>query len=251
MEQQQSYGRPLIIGHRGAAGEAPENTLASFKLAIEQGADALELDVHESADGDIIVCHDHTVDRTTDGTGRIDAMLADELRKLDAGAWFSPSYAGERVPLLAEVFAAVPQHIMINVEIKCDYSARLSIRLLQLLVEYGRMDSVVVSSFNHKTLLRLKHDHPALRIGLLYVGDLVHHAKLADISGMDVYSLHPHYAGIGAEDVQEAVRCGLKVYPYTINEPQHLQQAIAAGCTGIITDYPARLKQLLDDSSVE
>lgn len=93
MAQQNAAKKPLVIGHRGAAGEAPENTLASFRLALEQGADAVELDVHMSADGEIIVCHDATVNRTTDGQGAISTMSTAELRQLDAGRWFH-----ERLP---------------------------------------------------------------------------------------------------------------------------------------------------------
>ncbi|WP_281166722.1 glycerophosphodiester phosphodiesterase [Paenibacillus ginsengihumi] len=133
MAQQNAAKKPLVIGHRGAAGEAPENTLASFRLALEQGADAVELDVHMSADGEIIVCHDATVNRTTDGQGAISTMSTAELRQLDAGRWFHERFAGERLPLLEEAFRLVPDNIMIHVEIKCPYSVRLEERLLGLL----------------------------------------------------------------------------------------------------------------------
>ncbi|WP_159885931.1 glycerophosphodiester phosphodiesterase [Paenibacillus puerhi] len=237
--------KQLIIGHRGAAGEAPENTLASFRLALEQGADAIELDIHETADGELIVCHDHTVDRTTDGSGFIEQLTMEELRRLDAGSWFDERFAGERLPLLADVLALTPPGIMINVEIKCGYSARLSGELQRLLKEYDRLATVVVSSFGHKTLHRLKRDIPELRIGLLYVGGFVHHARLAELSDMEVYSLHPHYLSMDAEDVAQAVSAGLQVYPYTVNDPVHLTRAVEAGFSGIITDYPARLREIL------
>ncbi|SDD92227.1 glycerophosphoryl diester phosphodiesterase [Paenibacillus sp. UNCCL117] len=238
--------RPLIIGHRGAAGEAPENTLASFRLALEQGADALELDIHETADGQLIVCHDHTVDRTTDRSGSIRELTLAQLGGLDAGSWFSEQFAGERLPLLADVFAATPPRIMVNVEVKCSYSPRLSEELRRLLKEFDRQDTVVVSAFSHKTLQRLKQDMPSLKVGLLYVGGFVNHAKLAELSGMEVYSLHPHVLSMDAEDVAQAVSRGLQVYPYTVNDREHLIQAVAAGFTGIITDYPGRLKDVLE-----
>lgn len=237
--------RPLIIGHRGAAGEAPENTLASFELAVRQGADGIELDVHLTADGEVVVCHDHTVNRTTDGQGRIDQMTVEQIKRLDAGCRYNERFRGQRIPLLSEVFAAMPAHVMINVEIKCGYSGKLSERLLELLAAYGRLETTVLSSFSHKVLHRLKQDEPAIRVGLLYVADLVRHTALAETAGMEVYSLHPHYQSIGPEDVAEAKRCGLHVYPYTINEPEQLRQAVQAGCSGIITDFPARLKAIL------
>lgn len=238
--------KPLIIGHRGAAGDAPENTLASFQLAVNQGADALELDVHLSSDGELIVCHDATITRTTDGTGAIEQMTVDELQRFDAGSRFDPRFAGERIPLLGEVFAAIPNWVMINVEIKCAYSDRLLARLTELLKQYERLSSVVVSSFDHKILVSLKHALPDLRIGLLYTANFASHRLMAEQSGVEVYSLHPYYKLIGAEDVREAVDHGLEVYPFTINDEDELRAALEAGVTGIITDFPGRLKQLLD-----
>ncbi|MCZ8523126.1 MULTISPECIES: glycerophosphodiester phosphodiesterase [Paenibacillus] len=238
--------RPLVIGHRGAAGEAPENTLASFGLAVKQGADAVELDVHLSADGELIVCHDATVNRTTDGAGVIAEMTTDQLRRLDAGRWYDETYAGEGLPTLEEVFVQVPAWVMINVEIKCPYSPRLQQRLLELLKQYGRLDSTVVSSFNHKILRLLQEAEPALKIGLLYDANLVHHRGLAEGSGMKVYSLHPHHLLIDPEDVADAAAHGLKVYPFTVNDEVQMHRAIRAGMSGIITDYPARLRLLLE-----
>lgn len=247
MTEKSAVKNPLIIGHRGAAGEAPENTLASFRLALEQGADALELDVHMSADGDIIVCHDATVNRTTDGQGAIDRMSTAELRQLDAGRWFHERFAGERLPLLEEVFQLVPDNMMINVEIKCPYSTRLEERLLGLLREYGRMETVVLSSFSHRILGRLQAAEPELRVGLLYSADVAFpHRKLAELSGMNVYSLHPSYRLIGPEDVADSTAHGLQVYVYTVNDERSQLAAREAGVSGIITDYPGRLRDLLE-----
>ena len=113
--------KPIIIGHRGAAGEAPENTLASFALALEQGAQAIELDVHVTKDGEIVVCHDETLDRTTNGSGLICDQNWKDIQMLDAGAWFSEKFKGERIPLLSEVFDLVPLGTLINVEVKHAY----------------------------------------------------------------------------------------------------------------------------------
>lgn len=236
----------IIIGHRGAAGEAPENTLGSFGLAVEQGAEALELDIHESADGALIVCHDASVDRTTNGQGLISLMTQEELQKLDAGSWFSPHFAGEKLPILEEVFALIPQNILINIEVKCAYSSRLEQRLLELLQQFGRLHNVIVSSFDHKILVRLKQAEPELKIGLLYTANFQSHRRMAESVGVEVFSLHPYYRLIDAEDVQDAIQNGLYVYPYTINEDEDLRKALDAGVSGIITDYPGRLKALRD-----
>src|SRR5690606_40107102 len=97
--------KPLRVAHRGARAEGPENTLAAIRLALEKGADGFELDVHRTRDGHLVVCHDETVDRTTDGTGAIGAMTLAELKRLDAGRWFDERFAGERIPTLDEVWA--------------------------------------------------------------------------------------------------------------------------------------------------
>lgn len=238
--------KPLVIGHRGAAGEAPENTLASFLLAVRQGADAIELDIHLSADDRLVVCHDATVDRTTDGEGRIRRMSGESLKRLDAGSRFSDDYAGERIPFLEEVFEAVPETVMINVEIKHSYDRRIEPILLELMRRMNRTEQVVVSSFDHKSLLHLKRLAPDAKIGLLYHADFADHAAVAGVMGVPVFSLHPHYRHIGREDIAAAQRAGLAVYPYTINAEEELRQAVEAGAAGIITDYPARLRALLD-----
>ncbi|MFD0620178.1 glycerophosphodiester phosphodiesterase [Paenibacillus sp. GCM10027629] len=236
---------PLIIAHRGSAGEAPENSMAAFELALRQGCDAIELDIHLSKDGELIVCHDRTIDRTTDGSGAIREMTVTELKQFDAGRWFHEKYAGERIPLLKEVFDLVPQDIMINVEIKETYEGQIEERLLQLLRDSNRLAQVVVSSFDHKSLRRLKHIEPEVKIGLLYTMNAVDHHELANLIGVPVYALHPYGKLIDQEDILRATSHGLQVYPWTINTKDAMQQAIDKGVSGIITDYPGVLKQLL------
>ncbi|MFD0693807.1 glycerophosphodiester phosphodiesterase [Paenibacillus sp. GCM10027628] len=237
--------KPIIIGHRGAAGEAPENTLASFALALEQGAQGIELDVHITKDGEIVVCHDYTLDRTTSGSGLICEQTWEEIRRLDAGAWFAEAFRGERVPLLREVFDLVPAGILINVEVKHAYEGRMEQALLAFLRESGRLDDVVISSFDHKCIRRMKQAEPAAKVGLLYAANLVDHAAYAQQTGVDVFSLHPHFHSIDKGDVDGAAAGGLAVYPYTVNQEEDYRQMIAFGVTGIITDFPGRLRELL------
>jgi len=238
-------GSPIVIGHRGAAGEAPENTLASFRLAAEQGSHMVELDIHLSEDGKLIVCHDDTLDRTTDRTGAIRSLHSDAIRGADAGSWFSPSFAGERVPFLEEVYDLLPPHIEINVEVKDTGGALLDEVLLDYLRGGNRLERTVVSSFDHKLLLRLKQAEPELRIGLLYAADLIHHASYAALLETEVWSLHPHHGLIGAKDAGDAIAAGLRIYPYTANHPAEWDRLVSVGVTGIITDYPGRLKEHL------
>ncbi|WP_308423104.1 glycerophosphodiester phosphodiesterase [Paenibacillus marchantiophytorum] len=238
--------KPLVIGHRGAAGEAPENTLASFALALEQGADGIELDVHLTKDNEIVVCHDATLDRTTNGAGWIVEKNWEELRSLDAGMWYSEAYIGERVPLLREVFDLVPRGHLINVEVKHAYEGRMEKALLAFLQASGRMEDVVISSFDHKVIRRLKVAEPEVKVGLLYTANLIDHAGYAEQIGVDVYSLHPYHHLIGDEDVKAASAANVKTYPYTVNELRDYKQLISFGVSGIITDYPGRLRKLLD-----
>jgi glycerophosphoryl diester phosphodiesterase len=237
--------KPLVIGHRGAAGEAPENTLASFQLALLQGAEGIELDVHVSRDGDIIVCHDPSIDRTTDGSGFIYEMTTAEIKSFDAGSWFSKSFQGQQVPLLGEVFDLVPQHILINVEIKYSYGGQMEMRLLDFLRQRGRLQNVVISSFDHKCIHRVKLLEPKAKAGLLYASNLIDHGGYAQLFGVDIHSIHPHYQSIDKADVDGAIAAELAVYPYTVNHIEDMNQMIQYGVNGIITDFPARLVKLL------
>jgi glycerophosphoryl diester phosphodiesterase len=240
--------KPLVIGHRGAAGEAPENTLASFQMAILQGAGGIELDVHLSKDGDIVICHDATIDRTTDGSGVIHEMTTSEIKRCDAGSWFSKVFQGQQIPLLSEVFDLVPEDVLINVEIKQSYGGEMEFRLLDFLSQRGRLKNVVISSFDHKSLRRIKQLEPEAQVGLLYAANLINHAQYAQKFDVHIHSLHPHFQSIEKLDVNDALFAGLAVYPYTVNHTQDLRKMIEYGVTGIITDFPARLAELLKQS---
>lgn len=238
--------QPLNIAHRGASGEAPENTLAAFLLAVEQGCDAIELDVHLSRDGELVVCHDDTIDRTTTGTGAIRDLTVAELKRADAGVKFDKKYASERLPLLEEVFAAMPPHMMINVETKDEvFDGKVNRKLAELMKRTNRVESVVVSSFFHKSLVELVRLLPEARIGLLYASDFASHVRVADAVGVPVYSLHPNYRLLQDSDIREAAQRGIQVYPWTVNREADMRKLIQAGVSGIINDYPARMKALL------
>ncbi|WP_236285719.1 glycerophosphodiester phosphodiesterase [Paenibacillus allorhizoplanae] len=237
--------QPIVIGHRGASGEAPENTLAAFELAFEQGAEGIELDVQITKDGEIVVCHDLTLDRTTNGSGLICEHNWEELNALDAGLWFSEAFTGERIPHLRQVFELVPRGHLINVEVKHAYEGRMEKALLAFLDEMDRWEDIVISSFDHKLIHRIKQAQPNAKVGLLYAANLIDHAAYAEQLGVDVFSLHPYHHCINKEDVVAAKASGLAVYPYTANDVADYKRLIVAGVTGIITDYPARLRNLL------
>jgi glycerophosphoryl diester phosphodiesterase len=239
-----NLNKVLTIAHRGSSGERPENTMIAFKRSIEEGSDAIELDIQLSKDNEIIVCHDTTVNRTTNGTGYIRDMDLSTLKQLDAGSWFAKQFAGETLPLLNEVFELVPNHILINVEIKNKYEGHLLRPLLELIKKYNRTDSVVISSFDHKFLKLLKLQEPKLKVGVLISCNMVNVMKYIDSMEIEVYSIHPNYKFIDKEDIQEAVKRGIEVFPYTIDSNESLLTAINSGVTGIMTNYPSRLEKI-------
>jgi glycerophosphoryl diester phosphodiesterase len=236
----------FVIAHRGSSGVTPENTMIAFKRSIEEGSNAIELDIHLSKDNEIIVCHDATVNRTTNGTGYIREMDLSELKQLDAGSWFAGQFAGETLPLLKEVFECVPNYTLINIEIKNAYEGHLLRPLLDLIMKYDRTDSVVISSFDHKFLKLLKLQEPKIKIGVLISCNMVNVLKYIDSMEVEVYSIHPDYKLVDKEDIQEAVKRGIQVFPYTIDSIKTLHAAIDSGVTGIMTNYPSRLKNIIN-----
>ena len=164
----------LIYGHRGASAYAPENTLEAFRLAMDMGADGFELDVHLSKDGELVVIHDETVDRTTDGAGLVRELTLAQLKALDASNG-KEAYRGARIPTLEEVFELIrdTRHL-VNVEIKTDecFYPGLEEKCLELAARMGVEDRVIYSSFNHFTLLKLRQLKPDLKLGMLF-GDIM------------------------------------------------------------------------------
>jgi glycerophosphoryl diester phosphodiesterase len=237
--------KPMIIAHRGAKGMAPENTLVAFQLGLSQGCEGIELDVHLSADDEIVVCHDMTLDRTTDGKGLIAEKSLSEIKTYDAGFWFGDAFKGETVPTLDEVFDLVPDSIMINVEIKYSYDGRMEHKIVEILRRRNRLNNVIVSSFDHKCVRRIKQMESDAKIGLLYQSKLLDPTAYARSFDVEVYSLHPYFEMLDAEDVLNATESGLYVYPYTANEVNDLLHLTGLGVSGIITNFPGRLKDLL------
>lgn len=237
--------RPLVIAHRGVAGEAPENTMPSFRLAHEQQCDAIELDVHLTGDDQIVVCHDDTVDRTTDGKGRIREMTLEQIRRLDAGSWFDSQYTGERIPLLSEVLEWLPPEIGLNIELKDSADGSLESRVIDTVRDFDRMESVLFTSFDHKMLYRLKKQAPEARIGLVYGGRLRNPGHLVRNFGLEVFSVHPHYQMIDKEDIDDLRQIGIHVFVWTVNRPDEIRQMVDCGVSGVITDFASRMREIV------
>ena len=168
-------GKVLVLGHRGAKGHAPENTMVSFRKGYELGSDLLELDIHVSRDGELIVMHDADVSRTTDGEGYIKDLTTTEIKQLDAGAWFDERYRGERVPTLQEVLSWSKDRIPFVIEIKGDPipASGIEEKLVEMLRLHSLLDDVMVISFHHPSVKRVKELEPSIATGILYTGRLV------------------------------------------------------------------------------
>lgn len=239
--------RSLIIAHRGASGEAPENTLAAFKLAVDQGCDGIELDIHLSQDQQIVVCHDESLDRTTTGSGLIRDLNVEDIRNYDAGSWFSPAFSNEKIPLLTEVLEVIPKHIMLNIEVKnIPFSYQgIELKLIELLKAYERLDYVVISSFDHQLIKQIKLIEPEAKVAPIYFAKLVR--EYTKLISPNVFSIHPSFYSITSEEVDYLQKQGYLVFPWTVNDECELERVIELGVDGIITDFPGRMKKVLDE----
>lgn len=239
----------LVVGHRGAMGHCPENTMASFERAIELGADWIELDVHLTRDGQLAVIHDETLDRTTDGSGYVGQRSMAELKQLDAGSWHSPESAGQRIPTLDEVLTLARERgVMVDVEIKNApiYYEGIERAVRDALERCGMTERAIVISFDHPVVKRLKDLEPRVATGVLYAGRPADSVGLARAANAD--ALLPHFAYVTPADVQEAHAHGIAVAPWVSSDPRVLSQLIAAGVDGIGTNHPDVLRRLLDQA---
>lgn len=234
--------RFFIWAHRGASAAAPENTLAAFDLALKRQADGIELDVHLSRDGVAMVIHDDTLERTSNGRGRVSAWSAEELQTLDAGRWFSPAFAGERIPTLEQVLQRVGEQARINIEIK---SAAAGEAVLALLQCYPRA-RVLVSSFDHRLLARLRERAAALPLGFL-VDSPWWRRGLRRALANRAESFHPRQDLVSRPLLQACRRAGIKVYPWTVDAPERQEQLRRLGCDGLFTNLPGPAATSLGD----
>ena len=230
--------KSLILGHRGACGYAPENTLEAFRLALQQGADGYELDVHMTSDGELVVIHDETVDRTTNGTGLVRDLTLGQIKALDASCGMD-AYRGAKIPTLREALELVKgtNHI-VNIEIKTDewFYPGLEEKCLALVQELGMEAQIVYSSFNHFTLQKIKALNPNAKTGMLFGDIMVRPWEYAQPLNVDF--LHPMKMNIWVEDfAEETYKAGYGINMWTINDEATMNCCLDCGA-GIITNYP-------------
>jgi len=230
----------LVIAHRGASGNAPENTLAAFKKAVALGATFIETDLQLSRDARFVAIHDATVNRTTNGQGAVHEMTLAELRRLDAGSWFGSEFAGERIPTLEEIFEFSKKNdVVFYLEIKPVGSWGGEHALIGALRESGEIPRTVVISFDAGILLSLRNIEPTLMTGLLYDGLIENPLDKAVAIGARQLAVRGDL--VTPAMLAEAQKKDLQVVCWTVNHPAHMRMLMAAGVDGIMTDYPERL----------
>lgn len=236
--------QPQIFAHRGARRVAPENTLPAMAAALAMGVDGIELDVHLSRDGQLVVIHDFTLEGATNGHGLVTDHTAAELAALDAGSHFGPEFSTVGVPTLDEVFDLVGRACRVNVEVKSEHlDGGPAVEPLAAMIRARRLyDQVIVSSFNPLTLVKMRWVDPLVRLGLLYATPLpphLRHAWFTPILLPD--ALHPHASLVDEEAMQWARDMRVAVNVWTVNEVDAARRLAALGVDAIITDVPDQL----------
>jgi glycerophosphoryl diester phosphodiesterase len=244
-------GRTLVLGHRGASAEAPENTLAAFRLAMEQGADGVELDVWRCGSGEVVVIHDEDSRRTAGGALRVPEASLQALRALDAGGWKGERFRGERVPLLAEVLALLPG-AAVNVELTGRRGdLRLAAAAATVIRRAGAEGRVLVSSFDFRLLAAFRAAAPGVPRGLLFEAGRPWRLRTALASRrLRAAALHPEARLCTPARVRRWRARGLMVNAWTVDDPAEVERLAALGVTAIITNAPGRVVELLQARAV-
>ncbi len=240
LESEWMQRAPLVVGHRGASRSAPENTLAAFRRAAGLGADGVELDAKLTADGVVVCHHDRTLDRTTNGQGRVLDWAWESVRRLDAGSYFRADFAGEPIPSLEQVFLELGGRLLFNVELT-NYGSprdRLPEAVLHLVRRFGLERRVLLSSFNTIALRRSARLRPRLPLALLLRKDqgFLRRAVFPWIAPHEALNLGESL--VTPEGVQRLVRRRKRVFVWPVNDAERARQLLSLGVHGLITDVP-------------
>jgi len=238
----------LIInyGHRGASGYYPENTMIAFEKAVELGANGIETDVQMTKDGVLVLIHDESVERTTNGLGYVKDYSYNELKKLNSSSYMK-NYSGKTyIPTVDEFLLFAKTHdLYINFEFKNSIFPynKMENKLIDAILRSGIDDKVILSSFNHYSLVRCKEICPHIKTGILYMEAL--YRPEAYCVSVKADALHPYYLSVDNNVITSAQKVGIKVNPFTINDEKTMKNFISIGVDGIITNYPDKLKRAL------
>ena len=231
----------LITAHRGASGLAPENTIAAIQEAIECGANYAEIDVHLTADGEVVLMHDDSVNRTTDGEGNIWELTLEELEGLDAGSWFSEEFTGEPVPTLRDVIRLASGKIKLNIEIKVsEEEPDIATAVVGIIRTEKFTRSCMVTSFDRETVEEVRRIAPKIITGLIFGRDYP-----ADVLEGEWEVLSCNQEIVNQNFVNRAREAGKKIHVWTVNDEMAMTRLINLRVDGIITNYPDLLNEVL------
>lgn len=243
-----NYTNTVIFAHRGACALAPENTISSFELAVAHQTDAVELDAKLSKDGVVMVIHDPTLDRTTNGTGKVNEHTLAELKALDAGSKFNAKYAGEKIPTLEEVFEAVGKKVLVNVELT-NYSSPkddLIAKVAEVVKRQKMQDRVLFSSFIPKNLKMMKELLPDTPVALLCLEGLGGmFSRSVFLTHVSPAIIHPYLTDVDPMYVRLEHRRHRRVHVWTVNAEQDIKHMLAMRVDGIFTDDPQKARKLM------
>ncbi len=242
-KSERSQPRKVVnCAHRGASGYAPENTLAAMRLAMEMGADMIELDVQQTADDRLAVMHDEKLNRTTSGKGYLWKKTLSELQNYEAGSWFDLRFSGEPIPELKQVIELVRGKILLNIEVKLHgHERNVSQLVIDTLRSQGFENKCILTSFDQPVANQLKALAPNIQVG--YILDRRRMRDEVFTAHVDILSAH--YKLVDAGFVERAHARGKQVFVWTVNEKPRMESLIDLGVDGIITNYPDRLAEVI------
>lgn len=243
---------PLVVAHRGASAVAPENTLSAIRQAINDGADAVEIDARLSKDREVVIIHDSFLARTTNGKGRVHLLTLKELKRLDAGSWFHKKFSFERIPTLREVFEVIDKRIGVNIEVKATTSVfnyfNIVEECLKIIEEYNAVDIVMISSFRSHFVYEAKTHTKKVTGGLLFSNPYFLGIRQANL----VKKVQADYiicdkSSLNKKRVEDAHKLGVKVGVFTINNREDFKKVQRLNVDTIFTDNPGKIREFMNE----
>ncbi|MCY7009268.1 glycerophosphodiester phosphodiesterase [Fusobacterium simiae] len=238
------------FAHRGFSGKYPENTILAFQKAIEVGADGIELDVQLTKDGEIVIIHDETIDRTTDGKGYVVDYSYEELSKFDASYIYKEKFRFNKIPTLKEYFELVKDlDFITNIELKTGINEYLGIeeKVYKLIKKYKLEKKVIISSFNHFSILRMKKLAPELKCGFLSEDWIIDAGRYTASHKIECF--HPRFNNLIPEVVEELKRNGIEINTWTVNKEEDIRDLINKKVDILIGNYPDLTKKIINQMS--
>lgn len=254
--------KPIIIAHRGASGHAPEHTFTAYELGTIMEGDYIEIDLQMTKDGQLIAMHDETLDRTTDETGMVKDFTLEQIKRLDAGTWFNetfpqkakPDYLGLQVPTLREIIERMGPKARYYIETKSpEFYPGMEEKLLDILYEYNLVGEnqpvgkIMIQSFSAESLKKIHQmdeSIPLVQLLSYYAPAIITNEEVAKIKAYAV-GIGMHYTAISPGYVKKVRDSGLLIYPYTVNEKEDMEMLLDWGVTGMFTNYPDRLNEVI------